>query len=331
LLRQKAKERQAADLTRQRELGAQTSRGLQGWPSFAGAFARKPQFAAHAEQAFGELLNREMQMAGEWAVFYHLYNTSALVYEVQAAIASVLFKFGNSYGSLPRLLKEPFRKLQDAAAVVDAFPRWPDNDHNPEFKGVGICCTTSLVAPDPEATPTEFFLNGYGVMTVGVEVLEKLLTDCGAGLDGGDVPRLAQQIIELSRRHGLPQSTGRDPEGHLLQIFIRRQSVDKFAYASLPHGVPDEERQPLSRHLAGEGPICGQARLIVNPSAFMRAGTVRMYVCSASEEFHRARPTFQRELKELLRPVLGTPSVRERAARGIYAGELPAWWRDLGP
>lgn len=330
LLHERAKARRAAESSEQQSLGPQSCRGLGGRPNFAGAFSRKPQFAAHAERVFEELLQREAKMAGEWAVFYHLYNTPALVYEVQAAIASVLFRFGSGFGSLPRLLKRPFLRLPDAAAVVGAFPRWPEKDHSEEFKSVGICCTTSLVAQDPEATPTEFFLNGYGVMTVGIEVLEKLLRDCGAGLDGGDVPRLARRVMELARKHELPQVTGRDPEGHLLQIFVRRGLVDRFAYASLPHGTPDEARDPLSRHMATTGPIGGQARLVVNPSAFMRASSVRMFACSASKEFHLARPAFQRELVGLLSPVLGSTAVRERAVRGIYAGELPSWWRDQG-
>ncbi|CAK0904566.1 unnamed protein product [Prorocentrum cordatum] len=134
--------------------------------------------------------------------------------------------------------------------------------------------------------------------------------------------------MELARKHELPQVTGRDPEGHLLQIFVRRALVDRFAYAALPHGTPDESRDPLSRHLSTAGPIGGQARLVANPSAFMRASSVRMYACSASREFHLARPAFQRELVGLLSPVLGSPAVRERAVRGIYAGELPSWWRD---
>merc|ERR1719162_73988 len=102
----------------------------------------------------------------------------------------------------------------------------------------------------------------------------------------------------------------------MLQIFVRRTCVDKWAYASLPMGIPDIGRQPLSKHLAGTGPICGQARLTVNPSAFMRASSVRLYTSSADERFHRNRQAFHQELERLLSPILGSQEVRERAAAG---------------
>merc|ERR1712178_264723 len=96
------------------------------------------------------------------------------------AIAKVLFRFGSEYGSLPRLLKAPFANLPDAKAVIKAFPSWPEKDCCDAFKSVGICCSTSLLSKDPEATPTEVFLQGYSASTVTIAVVEKLLQDCGA-------------------------------------------------------------------------------------------------------------------------------------------------------
>merc|ERR1711920_268049 len=130
-------------------------------------------------------------------------------------------------------------------------------------------------------------------------------------------------------KYGLPQATGKGHTGHLLQIFVQRSLVDTVAYASLPYGVPDPSRQPIGSYLAGSHPISGQARLIANPSSFMRASSVRMYVCSAEEQFHRNRNSFQDELQKLLSPILGDPVVRKRAAKGVYGGELPAWWQDV--
>jgi hypothetical protein len=286
----------------------------------------------HALHLFGEMIARERRLSKDWVVMYHSYTSSALVYEVQAAIAKVLFGFGAQYGSLPRLLKAPFAKLPDARAVIKAFPSWPERDCCAAFKDVGICCSTSLVSPDPEATPTAVFLNGYAASTVGIVVLEKLLQDCGlhAFFDPWVIPKLAEEIMRLAAKYGLPQATGRGLQGHLLQIFVRRDQVDKWAYASHPYGHPDGKRRPLSKHLAGPGPISGQTRLIMNPSAFMQASAARLYVCSADETFHQNRLAFHDELFRLLQPVLGSASVRQRAATGIYGGELPSWWRDLG-
>jgi len=284
----------------------------------------------HALRVFGEMLERERALGSQWAVFYHSYNSPALIYEVQAAIADVLFRFGSRYGSLPRLLKKPFETLPDAAAVLKAFPTWKDRDCSPAFKSVGICCSTSLVSRDPEATPTEVFLKGYAASEVSIQVLEKLLFDCGAGLEKPqNVHKLATAVMALAKQHGLPQATMRGHMGHLLQIFIRRDQIDKWTYASLPYGVPDARRQNFTQHLASEGPIHGQARVVVNPSAFMQAKSVRFYVASASENFHKGRPAFQAALKQLLAPIIGNTAVRERAATGIYGGRLPSWWRDL--
>jgi len=304
-------------------LGAQSCRGIIGKPDLSPLGGNQ-----HALRVFHRMLAREKELAGDWGVLYHSYNSPALIYEVQAAIAKILFHFSAKHGALPRLLKEPFKDIPDAPAMLKAFPTWPDRDHNPAFKQVGLCCSTSLVSLDPEATPTHVFLTGYAASTVSIAVLEKLLSDCGAGLGKRGwtmVRQLAQGIVNLASKHELSSTSG-----HMLQIFIRRALIDKWAYASLPYGVPDGSRTPLSDHLAKPGCICGQARVVVNPSAFMRASSVRLYSYSADATFHRNRSAFQDELYSLLSPILGDPSVRVRAAKGVYGGSLPSWWRDLG-
>mmetsp|Transcript_95132 Transcript_95132/g.188467 ORF Transcript_95132/g.188467 Transcript_95132/m.188467 type:complete len:594 (+) Transcript_95132:96-1877(+) len=310
-------------ITQQRTFGAQSCRGLSS-PDLSPLGGNK-----HAVKVFRQMLARETALAGEWACFYHSYNSPALVYEVQAAVAKVLFNFGARHGVLPRLLKSSFEHIPDAAAMLKAFPTWPDQDHNVNFKRVGICCSTSLASPDPEATPTHMFMQGYGVSVVGINVVEKLLADCGTPRK--DVKKLAQKVFDLAKEYGLPQATGSTVglTGHLLQIFINRSCVDKWAYASLPMGVPDPARWPLSKALAKDGIISGQARLTVNPSAFMRARAVRLYAYSADQTFHSQREAFQKALFDTLAPILGCAEVRESAARGIYGGQLPQWWRDL--
>jgi len=310
-------------IAQQRTLGAQSCRGLSS-PDLSPLGGNK-----HAIKVCKQMLAREAALAGEWACFYHSYNSPALVYEVQAAIAKVLFNFGAKHGVLPRLLKASFERIPDAAAMLKAFPTWPDQDHNVAFKQVGICCSTSLASPDPEATPTHTFMHGYGASAVGIEVVEQLLRDCGTPRK--DVKKLARKVLDLANEHGLPQATGSSAglTGHLLQIFINRSCVDKWAYASLPMGVPDSTRWPLSKALAKDGIISGQARLTVNPSAFMRARAVRLYAYSADQAFHTQREAFQRALFDALAPILACSEVRELAARGIYGGQLPQWWRDL--
>ena len=57
-------------------------------------------------------------MCGEWAVFYHSYSAAALLYEVQAAVAAVLFRFKSSFAVMPRLLLKGFNDIPDAATLL---------------------------------------------------------------------------------------------------------------------------------------------------------------------------------------------------------------------
>merc|ERR1711879_158230 len=122
---------------------------------------------------------------------------------------------------------------------------------------------------------------------------------------------LARQVMELAKRHALPQATGKGPMGHLLQIFVHRSCVDKWVYASLPMGVHDKSRHPLSKYLARRRPISGQARAVVNPSAFMCQSKVRLHAVSTGEAFHNSRPAFQEDLVKLLYPIFHTIDVKE--------------------
>ena len=107
--------------------------------------------------------------------------------------------------------------------------------------------------------------------------------------------------------------------GHLLQIFIRRELVDKYCYPSKPFGVPDKSRNPLGKYLSKTGERKGQVRITVNPGihflrssrsyisdnhfakeVFLRAACVRMFVFSADPTFHGNRDLFQQELRCLL-------------------------------
>lgn len=303
----------------QQALGGQTSRG--GVTFDLSALGGNE----HAQRMFHTMREREERLCPEWVVFYHSYNSAALIYELQASIAEILFHYNARRGSLPRLLMEPFYGLPNAKAMMARFPSWPDRDHNQEFKNVGICTSTSLITKDPEATPVQVFLQGYGASAVTAEHIEKLLSDCGAGSGGADLKLLTSNIMEIADK----QKTG-IAGGHMLQIFMHRSVVDEYAYAALPYGVIDHTRQPLSHALAQPGPIGGQGRLTCNPAVFMRANFVRIYISSADEAFHNARLGFQGELVEALSPIIGSASVRRKAAEGIYGGKLPSWYKDLG-
>mmetsp|Transcript_62617 Transcript_62617/g.201927 ORF Transcript_62617/g.201927 Transcript_62617/m.201927 type:complete len:530 (-) Transcript_62617:257-1846(-) len=288
----------------------------------------------HAQACFEQLAAREQQYCGAWAVFYHSYSFAALLYEVQAAVASVLFRFRSHSGALPRILVQDFHDVPDAHTLLSRFnAEFADNkrDHNPAFRRVGISAMCSLVCTGPEACVAKVFNAGYSCKDVSFrQVLCSLLETLY--VPKAKVSDLAEQIIALSERHGLdvsqfggrPCKTGK--AGHLLQIFVRRDLVDRLCYAAHPYGPVDEERMPLSQWMNGNHSFAvGQARLLAHPKFFMRSSCVRLFVASAEPTFSRNRRAFQDELVDLIKE-LGEPVLRERAASGIYGGTLPAWW-----
>lgn len=285
----------------------------------------------HGRKCFDEMLKNEKEFCGEWVVFYHSYSSAALLYEVQAAVASVLFRFKAEFAALPRLLCAPFHHIPTAKRMLEEFPKWKDQDHNQAFRLVGLCGTSSLLAHDSEAPAKSVFLAGYSVGPLK-GVLEKLLGSCG--VPAGKVKALATDIIKFAVKSGLDCSgipggkkckSGRS--GHMLQIFLRRELCDQYVYPSFPFGVPDKKRdKPLSKYLTQDVAIEGQVRITLNPDVFLRATTARMFTFSADPTFNENRPDFQEELKSRLEPILGSEAVRRKAAKGIFGGDPPDWW-----
>lgn len=313
----------------QAALGAQSKRGVKTKVNFGPAVSKN----AHATHCFEKMLDNEYRNCGEWVVFYHSYSHAALLYEVQAAIAAVLFRFKGIYASLPRLMRGCFSDIPDAPSMMKEFPSWPDQDHNPRFKSVGICATCSLLAGDSEAPPTQVFLGGYSVGALSITIVEGMFTDCG--VTAAEAKKLGKDILGLAEKYGLhvgafgSKASGSGLAGHLLQIFMKRHLVDKYAYSSLPYGVPDPGRHPLGEYLgtSGKPRIQGQARIVVHPSAFLQASKVRMFAYSADKTFHDNRVKFQEEIADLLNPILGSEEARTRAAKSIFGGSLPAWFK----
>jgi len=277
------------------------------------------------------MLKNEEEFCGEWVVFYHSYSCAAILYEVQAAVGSVLFRFKAEFAGLPRILNHGFKHIPNAKRMLEEFPKWKDKDHNNAFKAVGLCGTSSLLAPDSEAPAKSVFLSGYSVGSLN-GVLEKLLD--AVGVPKAKVNTLAKKIIESSVKHGLDTSgikggkkckSGRS--GHMLQIFLRRELCDQFVYPAFPYGVPDKKRDlPLSKYLADKDAIEGQVRITLNPDVFLRATYARMFTYSADPTYNKNRPEFIKELVELLEPILGDEAVRTKAAKGIFGGKPPDWW-----
>lgn len=323
------------EIMQQKLLGAQSLRGWSTTPDYSDILDDE-----HDVHCFSKMLENEARNAGSFAVFYHSYSEAAILYELQGAIAAVLFGYRSTYGTLPRLLRGDFHDIPDAPAMLRAFPSWPEEDHNPQFKSVGICATTSLLheSDQEEAPPLEVFDGGYSIGSLSISMITNMLTACG--LEEAEASGLAQEVLNLAQEYGLDVSAfgGNRCEsgkpGHLLQIFMRRNLVDKYCYAAFPFGHIDDSRMPLGDYLMTNGSqdeedekvIWGQVRIVCHPTAFVNPESTELYTYSADPTFHAQRTEFQKKLKGLLKPVLGTADARRRAALGIFGGTLPQWF-----
>jgi len=289
----------------------------------------------HAQECFQKFAANEARLCGDFAVFYHSYSFAALIYEVHAAVGSVLFRFRSQYATLPRILVKDFQATPDAASLQKRYDTELANakkDHDPRYRQVAVSVMCSLASTGPEACIPMVFVQGYSCKDLAFKsVLENLLASCY--VPKAKVKSLASAIIELSEKHGLDVSQfgGKPCEsgkaGHLLQIFIKRSLLDEICYSAKPYGPTDEARMPISKWMnSNESFAVGQARIVAHPKYFMQANLVRMYCASADVKFHNARVEFQKELIKLMDVVLGEPKLREKAAAGIYGGSLPSWW-----
>lgn len=315
---------------RQRDFGPQSKRG--------GASQHQLSvldYSPHAKECFQTFAQNEEKLCDKWAVFYHSYSFAALIYEVQAAVGAVLFRFRSQYASLPRILVHEFSEAPDAQSLIARFESkfaLDKRDHHPEYRKVAIAVMCSLVSLGPEVSTPLIFLKGYSEHDLSFRrVLENLLKSCY--VPQSRIKKLADDVIALSEKHGLdvsqfggrPCKSGKS--GHLLQIFIKRSLVDRLAYAAAPYGIVDKDRHPISEWLNRDvNTNCGQARLVAHPKLFMQANCVRMHIASADPTFHSNRKVFQEQLTGMLDVILGEPLLRMRAATGIYGGTLPAWW-----
>jgi len=314
---------------------ADTPQSARGGVDVEAAFAAHLSSNEHGMKCFKEFLENEKQMCAKgWAVFYHLYIYPAPMYEVNAAVGRVLFRFRSKFASLPRILLHTFEKYPDAPTLEKAFPDFGSKrDHHVDFRQVGISAMCSLVATGPEANIAAGFNSGYGCGDVDYRgLLDRLLMDCGVPED--KVKAFGDSVIALCKKHGLDTSQfpGGSPcasgkPGHLMQIFLREDMIDELTYSALPYGVPDASRKPIMKWVeSGASTQTGQVRIVTHPAKFMRSTKVHLHVASADPTFHANRAAFQDELTVLLAGVIGFKEAREAAAQGIFGREPPSWW-----
>eukprot|EP01012_Entosiphon_sulcatum_P030805 TRINITY_DN3821_c0_g1_i1.p1 TRINITY_DN3821_c0_g1~~TRINITY_DN3821_c0_g1_i1.p1 ORF type:complete len:593 (+),score=101.44 TRINITY_DN3821_c0_g1_i1:32-1810(+) len=303
----------------QKSLGPQSGRGLQA--SETAGFLRGAD--AHAGKCFELMLQRERLHCGEFVVLYHSYSIAALLYEVNACIARVIYGLPEDFASLPRLLKKPFDKRPCMTLLLDDFKSFGGQDHNPEFRQLAISTSVSLFATGSEAPPVQVFNQGYSCSDLSfTEVLSNILRSVGA--TAAEALDMVAKMVKLGGEWGLPvanygqaASGTSAPSGHMIQIFLHSKYIDDAAYASHAYGVHDPARHPLSTYLTASARCDGQARVFCHPTLFTDLGKAKIYHYSANKRFNDNRVEFQKALQRVLAPVLGTNAAIYRAYCGV--------------
>lgn len=270
----------------------------------------------YAKDLFMWMFENEKELHPSWAVFYHSYSHAAILYEVRAAAAALLHGYQGE-GSfppapLPRLCQADFAWTPTATELMKKVrTEWgpTKSDHNPAFRSVGISGMCSLLATGPECCMQVAFFIGYSCKKVAFrDILQQEVTAAMGISSYEEASILVEQLLELASRHGLDtsiineRSSPSGHAGHILQIFVRRDHVDKLCYAAKPYGEIDEERMPFSQWMNGDHSFTwGQARILAHPRFFMDPNIVKMYVISADPTFQAGRAAFHEELKSLLR------------------------------
>eukprot|EP00954_Amorphochlora_amoebiformis_P030631 1394953-Amorphochlora_amoeboformis.AAC.1 len=294
----------------QKERGAQSLRGKgqERWKRVKAFLESESRRVRHKEDSFFEMIDREEKFAGQFAVFYHSYSHASFIYELNSALAHVLFGF-ESLNPLPRLRLAPFYTVPDAKVMQFLLEdRWKSDGYY-EFRNAGISAVTSLVSKDTEATPVDVWDHGYQAGCCR-SVLDDLIEDlCLEGMN--------DQLCRLIQKYPITKDLGDVSSllvgddfgsnnehyckagnlGRMLQIFIRRDVVDKFVYASHTMGHPDFRREDISEALAQNKKIVGQVRICANPTLFLDESLVKIFAHAADPNYEKTRRDMQMELR----------------------------------
>lgn len=302
------------------------------------------EFLACADHCFSTMIHREQERP-DHHVFYHSYSDAALVYEVQAEVARALYNLPDAFPPLTRLLRGPYRAVTSLSELQRLFSTVHGTDHNLQYRSLVICASNSIFDDrHTEAPPLMCFQQGYSVG--GEFSYRQLLGDllrC-LGLPAVHLTAVLDELVTIGTKFRLPmRQYGSDnlnhhaygpasstSTGHMLQIFVRKNASPSLAYASLPYGKPETSRGGLPMSIdeaTGRTPACGQARLFMNPQAFVEGSDTETFhysairdLCSTEEARDLTRGALILELRRALAPLLGTPAALLRTEAGVNTG-----------
>jgi len=301
---------------------SQSLRGQDAERHIKRALENSGPWAHYAAHQFQAMLRREQDLHADYVCFYHSYSFAALLYELNAEIARTLFGLAVDFPPLPRLSRVACKKCNSKGGL-QRLRQLGGEDHDPEFRGVGLSASCSLFAFSSEAPPLNCFQQGYSCMDLSFRgLLIATLTECfGETSTTAVLENIAEMLIDVAQRHRLPTSgyryEGDDSAygqgtchltGYMLQMFIHRSSIEDFAYPSEPYGVPIH--CDMQEYVSQGATADGQARVYFDPQVFMDPCRARLYHYCA-------------------RPLQSCMDANVPASRGAFINDLRATLQPL--
>jgi hypothetical protein len=257
----------------------------------------------HIMKCFHLMLQREHLFSDkDYVVFYHSFAYSHILFDVQSAIAEIIYGLEPDINRvIPRLSRVPFLN-----ANIDNIKRelasGQNNNHSIKSRSLLMSAVCSLFA-DIEINLIHTFTVGYSCIDVDYKTLLKnLLSECNANEENVDAlfnEILEHNYIKPEMKKGYivrPEfsCTRHDNCGQILQIFIHKTIVDKITYISEPFGVP----------YIGDEQDCtkatSQVRILVSPEYFLNNDLVKTYRYAANIDLYKNRNEYISYLKSLL-------------------------------
>jgi len=267
-------------------------------------------WAHYAAFQFSTMVQREQELQKDFHCFYHSYNKSALLYEVQAVVARELFRLPKDFPPIPRLA------CPNGETTLETLRGLGGRDHNPTFRALGLSASCSIFASQSEAPPLTYFQGGYSCDDLSFRAL--LVTFLKKCCEESKVNGLLQEILSIGEKHELTTSSYAEKAGHtqnptlsgyMLQIFVRKNIAAKYAYASQPMGTPIGSS--IEAYLDKTPQANGQARVLFHPPTFLNEEKVRLFhYCSrplqscTATSVKASRGSLVEQLRKAIKPHL---------------------------
>lgn len=257
----------------------------------------------HIMWCFHLMLQREhLYNTGDFAVFYHSYAESHLIFDVQTAIYELINGLEpNANRVILRLFPEDFKDI-----TINRIKKSMDriSNRNTKIRSLILSAACSLFENNG-LDEIKIFTKGYSCGDINYySILKKILlyynpneTEVDALITEILKSDYIKQLIKESYFKSKPffhsLKCREKGDGQMLQIFIKKSILEEISYISESLGVPysRDSNCMLSTN---------QVRILASPKYFLNPNLVRVYRYAADESIYKQRPQFISFIKDLL-------------------------------